>query len=102
MVARLKAGIESDASGAQAAVLQGRWEAEFSTWAKTVYGETYQIRLRSGFSLAPFESRQLRRSLFFVWFVMGAVFLIGCTNLAILLLASSSSREREMGIRSSC
>jgi predicted permease len=51
--------------------------------------------------MAPFESGLLRRQLYFLWFVVGAVFLIACTNLAILLLASASGREREMGIRAS-
>jgi predicted permease len=101
LVARLEPGVDLVTAQAGAEVLQGRWEDEFSSWAETVYGEPYQVRLRSDFSMAPFESRLLRRQLYFLWFVMGAVFLIGCTNLAILLLATASGRVREMGIRAS-
>lgn len=101
LVARLKPGVDMATAQASAGVLQGRWEDEFSSWAQTVYGNTYQLTIRPDFSMAPFESRLLRRQLFFLWFVVGAVFLIACTNLAILLLASASGREREMGIRAS-
>jgi predicted permease len=101
LVARLEPGIDVVTAQAEAGVLQRRWEAEFSSWAETVYGEPYQLRIRADFSMAPFESRLLRRQLYFLWFFAGAVFLIGCINLAILLLASASGREREMGIRGS-
>jgi predicted permease len=101
LVARLKPGVDLEAAQAEAGLLQDRWEAEFSSWAETVYGEPYQLRVRADFGMAPFESRLLRRQLYFLWIFTGAVFLIGCMNLAILLLASASGREREMGIRSS-
>jgi len=101
LVARLEPGYDLAAAQAQAAVLQESWNAEFSSWAEAMYGSVYQVQVRSGFAMAPSESRQLRRQLYFLWFVMGAVFLIGCSNLAILLLASASGREREIGIRAS-
>jgi predicted permease len=101
LVARLAPGVDVATAQASAGVLQGRWEDEFSSWAQTVYGSTYQLVIRPDFRMAPFESRLLRRQLYFLWFVVGAVFLIACTNLAILLLAGASGREREMGIRAS-
>lgn len=101
LVARLKPGTDVSTAQAEAQVLQRRWEAEFSSWAEMVYGEPYQLRLRADFGMAPFESRLLRRQLVFLWLFAGGVFLIGCMNLAILLLASASGREREMGIRAS-
>ncbi len=101
LVARLAPDVDLATAQASASVLQGRWEDEFTAWAQTVYGTTYRLQLRSDFSMAPFESRPLKRQLYFLWFVVGAVFLIACTNLAILLLASASGREREMGIRAS-
>ncbi|MGD2123245.1 MAG: ADOP family duplicated permease [Gemmatimonadota bacterium] len=101
LVARLAPGMDLATAQASISVLQGRWEDEFTSWAQTVYGNTYRVQIRPDFSMAPFESRLLRRQLYFLWFVVGAVFLIACTNLAILLLASASGREREMGIRAS-
>lgn len=101
LVARMAPGLDLAAAQASASVLQGRWEDEFSSWSETVYGSSYQLQVRSDYGMAPFESRLLRRQLYFLWFVVGAVFLIACTNLAILLLASAAGREREMGIRAS-
>jgi predicted permease len=101
LVARLEPGVDMDQAQAEATLLQRRWEAEFTYWAETVYGQTYQVGVRPQFYMAPGEIRQMRQALFFLWFVVGAVFLIGCTNLALLLLAQVSGREREMGIRAS-
>jgi predicted permease len=101
LVARLRPGIDPAAAQAETSVLQARWEAEFTSWAETVYGQPYQVRIRPEFDMASFESRLLKRQLFFLWFIVGAVFLIGCGNLVLLLLAKSADREREMGIRSS-
>jgi predicted permease len=101
LIARRKPGLTPEQAQAELGLLQERWEREFATWARTVYGETYQVRLRTEFNFAPFESRALKRRLYFMWFFAGAVFLIGCANLATLLLARAAGREREMGIRAS-
>ncbi len=101
LVGRLRPGVDIVGAQAQMDVLQRSWEAEFGAWAKAVYGETYRVQLRDDFRMSSFEARRLRGYLVFLWFVVGAVFLIGCTNLAILLLASATGREREMGIRAS-
>jgi len=101
LVARLEPGVDMDQAQAEATLLQRRWDAEFTSWAESVYGQTFQVGVSPQFYMAPGEIRQLRQALFFLWFVVGAVFLIGCTNLALLLLAQVSGREREMGIRAS-
>jgi len=101
LVARLQPAMTADRAQAESAVLQARWEEEFASWATTVYGRPYDVRIRPDFSMASWESRLLKRQLAFLWFVVGAVFLIGCGNLIILLLAKSADREREVGIRAS-
>jgi len=99
LVGRLRPGLTVETAAAQMAVLQERWNAEFTEWANEVYGQGYQVTIRSQFHLTPWEARQARQMLTFLWFVVGAVFLIACTNLAILLIAKAAGREREMGIR---
>jgi len=89
LIGRLKPGVDVVTAQAEARVLQRRWEAEFSSWSEAVYGEPYQVRVRADFSMAPFESRLLRRQLVFVWLFAGAVFLIGCINLASTWPSSS-------------
>jgi len=99
LVGRLQPGLNVATAAPQMAILQDRWNAEFTDWATEVYGKGYQVNIRSQFHLTPWEARQARQMLTFLWFVVGAVFLIACTNLAILLIAKAAGREREMGIR---
>jgi predicted permease len=99
LVARLAPGVDLGESQAEMAVLQGQWAAEFGAWSEEVYGGAYRFNVRSEYNLSPYEASQFRRIFTFLWFVVGAVFLIACTNLALLLLAKAAGREREMGIR---
>ncbi len=101
LVGRLKPGMGWDAAEAEMASLQQRWEREFAEWADAVYGGPYQVRIRPEFRLTRGEARTMKRMLSFLWFVVGSVFLIACTNLALLMLARAAGREREMGIRAS-
>ncbi len=101
LVARLQPGLGLEEAQAEALVLQRRWDDEFTSWAAEVYGENQKLQVRREFNMAPYEATALKRQLAFLWFVVGSVFLIGCANLAILLLASASGREREVGIRAS-
>jgi predicted permease len=99
LVGRLEPSLTVEEAAPRMAILQDRWNAEFTDWATEVYGQGYQVNIRSQFHLTPWEARQARQMLTFLWFVVGAVFLIACTNLAILLIAKAAGREREMGIR---
>jgi len=99
LVARMGPGVDIGAARAEMAVLQAQWVTAFGSWSEQVYGGVYQFGLRPEFNLTPYEARQFRRVLTFLWFVVGSVFLIACTNLALLLLAKAAGREREMGIR---
>jgi macrolide transport system ATP-binding/permease protein len=101
LVARLRPEIGIEVAQAEMALLQNQWDAEFGAWSNEIYGGDYRFRVRSQFHLSAFEARQLRQMLTFLWFVVGSVFLIACTNLALLLLAKAAGREREMGIRAS-
>jgi predicted permease len=101
LVGRLKPGMAWAAAQTQMEVLQQRWERDFTAWAEAVYGEPYEVRIRPEFSLTPGEARQMKRMLSFLWFVVGSVFLVACTNVAILMLARAAGRDREMGIRAS-
>lgn len=99
LIGRLRPGMTLERAQAEVEVLQRSWEAEFTGWAQAVYGEPYRVSIRPEFHLSRGEARQMRGMLTFLWFVVGSVFLIGCTNLAILMLARAAGREREMGIR---
>jgi len=101
LVGRLKPGMTWAAAQTQTELLQQRWERDFTAWAVAVYGKTYEVRIRPEFSLTPGEARRMKRMLTFLWFVVGSVFLVACTNVAILMLARAAGRDREMGIRAS-
>lgn len=101
LVGRLEPGMGLERAQAEVEVLQRNWEAEFTAWAEAVYGGSYRVSIRPEFHLTRGEAREIKRMLAFLWFVVGSVFLIGCTNLAILMLARAAGREREMGIRAS-
>jgi predicted permease len=99
VIARLAPGVDLASAQAEMEVLQGQWNAEFAGWSEKAYGGAYRFSLRPEFNLSPEEARQFRRILTLLWFVVGAVFLVACANLALLLLARAAGREREMGIR---
>jgi predicted permease len=90
--ARLKPGVSLEQARAQMRAIAARIEREYPNsnkgWSVTI--DRFLDRA---------VSDSLRRSLLVLWAAVGAVLLIGCTNLANLMLARAASREREAAIR---
>lgn len=90
--ARLKPGVTLGRAREQMKAIAARIEHDYPQsnkgWSSTV--DRYQDRL---------VDDRLRRSLLVLLAAVGAVLLIGCVNLANLLLVRGAGREREVGIR---
>src|SRR5262245_1227617 len=91
--ARLKPGVSLEQARAELKSIAARIERDYPDsnkgWSVTV--DRYVDRL---------VDDNLRRSLLVLLGAVGAVLLIGCANLANLLLARPAGREREIAIRS--
>jgi predicted permease len=102
LVGRLRDGVELETARAHMEVLQSRWESAFAPWIATVFDEgeePYRVGFVPRFHLTPGQGERLSRLLIPLFLAVGAVMLIACANIAILLLARASARHREMGIR---
>ena len=91
--ARLKPGVTLQQAREQMKSIAARIEHDYPQsnkgWSTTVdrFGDI-------------FVDESLRRSLWVLFVAVGAVLLIGCANLANLLLARGAGREREVAVRS--
>ncbi len=99
LVGRLRSGVDIDEAQANIDLLQARWKDEFAAWIEASAPPVYRITLTSRFQLAPGVGNNLDRLLTVLFMIVGAVLLIGCANIAILLVARASGRQKEIGIR---
>ena len=93
IVGRLRPGVSMESARAQIAA----WDANQST-AKDANGRTMSIELqpRDGTIPQPWEAIAVFTPLFLAF---GLILLIGCANVANLLLARGVARQKEIGIR---
>lgn len=95
MIGRLKPGTNLQQAEAQIKTIASRLEQEHRDANKDIGAAVYSAN--SG--LDPRESQEMLPIAAILLAIMGLVLLIVCTNLANLLLARSSLRQREIGIR---
>jgi putative ABC transport system permease protein len=91
-IGRLKPGVDIATANAAIAHANAGYpenDEAFKAWGAAV------------FSLRDDSTRGVRRDLFFIQGVAVIVLLIGCANIANLLLAAASSRQHELSIRAS-
>jgi putative ABC transport system permease protein len=92
VVGRLKPGVAMESARAQLSV----WDSNQQASAADRHVETIELLPRRGTLPQPMEAVALFTPLFFAF---GLILMIGCANVANLLLARGVARQREIGIR---
>jgi predicted permease len=92
IVGRLKPGVSMESARAQIAA----WDSNRRVTATAGAGEAIVLQPRRGTVPRPREAVVIFAPLFFAF---GLVLMIGCSNVANLLLARGVARQREIGIR---
>jgi predicted permease len=92
VVGRLKRGVSIESARAQIAA----WDSHLQVEAADRHAETIVMHPRRGTIPQPMEAVAVFMPLFFAF---GLILLIGCANVANLLLARGMARQREIGVR---
>jgi putative ABC transport system permease protein len=92
IVARLKPGVPAQRAQADLAVIAGQLARQFPRY----YPRQFTVKVQS---LADYVVGRFQSALALVMAAVGLLLLIGCANVANLMLARSTAREREFAIR---
>jgi predicted permease len=94
-VGRLRPGVTLEQAQAEFVSIMNRLAAEYPV----AYGSSAQHVSAVVEQLADSDTVQVRATLYTLLAAVGCLMLIGCMNLAVLLIARASARSREIAVR---